>query len=141
MSDEPDVGQHHGEPDQGVEAEDHRHALPGGQQRAALSQLLVLGFFVINHADDHQQETGRHLHRRSDQLNVVSPVSTISYLVTAKENSLRPGHSEAHQVKLPLLGESEALAGVDLVSIAGITGVVVLHHSEIVWQIVRTADR
>ena len=74
VSDEPHVGQDHREPDQGVETEDDRHALPVGQQGPALSQLLVLGLFVVNHADDHQEETGRHLNR-SD--GVRCPVSGI----------------------------------------------------------------
>ena len=89
MPDEPGVGQHHGEPDQGVETEDDRHALPGGQQAPALCQLLVLGLLVVNHADDHQQETGCHLHR-SDRGHVkkMSPVSTVSHLIATKENGL-----------------------------------------------------
>ena len=116
VSDEPDVGQHHGEPDQAVETEDHRHALPVGEQSPALSQL-VLGLLVVDHADYDQQEAGRYLHIPvNDDLSVDE-----THLVTAEENGLRPGDSEADQVKLPLLGESEPLAGVDL-----ITGVVVL---------------
>ena len=62
-------------------------------------------------------------------LSPVSPVSAISHLVAAEENGLGPGDSEADQVKLSLLGEREALTGVDLVTITGITGVLVLHHS------------
>ena len=64
-------------------------------------------------------------------LSPVSPVSPVSHLVAAKEDGLGPGDSEAHQVKLPLLGEREALTGLDLVTITGITGILILHHSEI----------
>ena len=52
----------------------------------------------------------------------------MSHLVAAEEDGLGPGHPEAHQVELSLLGESEVLARVDLLSV---TGILVLHHSEI----------
>ena len=55
-------------------------------------------------------------------------LSTIPHLVAAKENGLGPGHPEADQLELSLLGESEALAGVDLLPI---TGLQVLHHSQV----------
>ena len=64
MSYEPGIGQYHREPDQGVEAEDGGHALPVREEGPALSQLAVLWLFVVNHADDDQEEAGRHLERQ-----------------------------------------------------------------------------
>lgn len=59
---------------------------------------------------------------------MLSLLSTISHLVATKENGLRPGDSEADQLELSLLGQSETLAGVNLLSI---TVLGVLHHSQV----------
>jgi len=103
VSDEPEVGHHHREPHQGVETEDHRHALPVGEEGPALRHLLVLRLLVVDHADDDQEEAGRHL-------------------ITAKQDRLGPGDSEAHQIELPLLSEGQTFARLDV-----ITGVLLLH--------------
>ena len=118
VSDEPEVGHHHREPHQGVETEDHRHALPVGEEGPALRHLLVLRLLVVDHADDDQEEAGRHLDKRSvDKFSAAIP-----HLITAKQDRLGPGDSEAHQIELPLLSEGQTFARLDV-----ITGVLLLH--------------
>ena len=78
VSDEPEVGHHHREPHQGVETEDHRHALPVGEEGPALRHLLVLRLLVVDHADDHQEEAGRHL----DKMTRVMTSSLLLFLTS-----------------------------------------------------------
>ena len=113
--DEPDVGQEHQDEHDGVQGEDGGHWLPVREQRPALGDHPVLRGLVVDHPNDHKQEARRDLEKGvMNEQTWVQLLLLMPHLIAPEQDGLGPGHSEADQVKLLLLGDGQVV-GIHLV--------------------------